>query len=154
MSPRRESLITKIYNYLLLAGFISFVFCLSWRVVTQAGKVDLYLRQDRETWGMWMINRWCLVTWVPTAPWLTGSTYTASLDSDWRYPNLSTSMWASQPGSCSNYSNPQVGRDLLTVLSNSKLWLEEAILDSKEIFFGEDKERKVRQMEERLNRWI
>ena len=46
----------------------------------------------------------------------------------------------------------QVCRDLLTALSNSKSWLEEAVLDSKEIFLGEDQERKERKEAERVNK--
>ena len=43
-------------------------------------------------------------------------------------------------------------RDILSILSNSKLWLEDAVLDSKDLFLGEDLERKQRKMEEKLNK--
>ena len=46
----------------------------------------------------------------------------------------------------------QVCRDILSVLSNSKLWLEDAVLDSKDLVLGEDQERKQRKMEEKLNK--
>ena len=46
----------------------------------------------------------------------------------------------------------QVCRDILSVLSNSKLWLEDAVLDSKDLFLGEDQERKQRKIEEKLNK--
>ena len=46
----------------------------------------------------------------------------------------------------------QVCRDILSVLTNSKLWLEDAVLDSKDLFLGEDLERKQRKMEEKLNK--
>ena len=44
---------------------------------------------------------------------------------------------------------PQVCRDLLAALAGSKSWLEEALLDSKEIFLGEDEERKEKVLLER-----
>ena len=48
--------------------------------------------------------------------------------------------------------NSQVCRDLLAVITTSRQWVEEAVLDSKDLVLGEDLERKQRKMEEKLNK--
>ena len=45
---RTVSRLTRTYNSLLVVGCLVLASCVGWRVASQVGRVDLYLRQERE----------------------------------------------------------------------------------------------------------
>ena len=42
------SRLTRTYNCLLVLGCLALASCVTWRVASQVGRVDLYLRQEGE----------------------------------------------------------------------------------------------------------